>query len=75
MKNKHCDGNEFNFLIGKSIANVEETKLSDGYDMVDGFILTCNDGTIIEITTNAGCGGCSNGWSNFDDLKKTREQS
>lgn len=25
---------------------------------------------IIEIATNEGCGGCSNGWSSFDDLKK-----
>lgn len=70
----HCDGRDFDFLIGKSIIKVEETDVKDKYDdEVDGYILTCNDNTIIEIATNEGCGGCSNGWSSFDELKKLEE--
>ncbi len=61
MNCEHKDGKEFDFLIGKSIINVEEAKVSDGYGMVDGFVLTCGDGTIIEIAINEGCGGCGNG--------------
>lgn len=71
MNNTHKDGKDFDFLIGKSIVKVDKTKVDDGYgDLVDGYILTCKDGTIIEIANNEGCGGCSSGWSNFDDLKK-----
>lgn len=71
MVNEHKDGKDFDFLIGKSIIKVEKKKEEDKYgDIVDCFILTCKDNTIIQITTNAGCGGCDNGWSNFDDLKK-----
>lgn len=73
MNYEHKDGKEFDFLIGKSITNVESAKMSDGYVMVDGFILTCDDGTIIEIATNEGCGGCGNGWSSFDDLIRLQE--
>lgn len=74
MEREHCDGRDFGFLIGKSITKAEETKIKDewGY-FVDGYVLTCDDGTIIEIATNEGCGGCSNGWSSFDDLKKLEE--
>lgn len=76
MKNMHKNGKDFDFLIGKSIIKVDKTKLDDGYgDLVDGYILTCKDGTIIEIANNEGCGGCSNGWSNFDDLKKLEENN
>lgn len=71
MKNEHCDGRDFNFLIGKSIVKVEYKKVKDEYGyLVDGYVLICNDNTIIEIALNEGCGGCSNGWSSFDDLKK-----
>lgn len=74
MKRKHCDGKNFVFLIGKSIAKVEEVKIKDEYDdFVEGYVLNCKDGTIIEIATNEGCGGCGNGWSSFDDLKKLEE--
>lgn len=73
MKCEHKNGDEFDFLIGKSIIKVETAKVSDGYGMVDGFVLTCEDGTIIEIATNEGCGGCGNGWSSFDDLIKLQE--
>ena len=76
MKNEHCDGENFGFLIGKSISKVESKKVKDEYDdLIDGYVLTCNDGTIIEVATNEGCGGCSNGWSNFDDLKKLEENN
>lgn len=75
MKYEHKDGKDFTFLIGKSIIKVEEKQVNDGYDEVDGFILTCKDGTIIEIATNEGCGGCANGWSSFEDLKKLEENN
>ena len=76
MKSKHKDGDEFNFLIGKSIVKVEEGKVKDDCGLVqDGYILTCKDDTIIEIGMNEGCGGCENGWSNFDDLKKLQDNN
>lgn len=71
MKHEHCDGSNFDFLIGKSIIKVEDKKVKDEYGYpADGYILICNDNTIIEIALNEGCGGCSNGWSSFEDLKK-----
>lgn len=71
MKNEHCNGSDFDFLIGKSIIKVEETKVKDEYGCnVDGYILTCSDDTQIIVATNDGCGGCRNGWSSFEDLKK-----
>ena len=76
MKNEHCDGKNFDFLIGKSIKKVEEQKIKDEYGyLVDGYTLTCDDGTIIEVATNAGCGGCGNGWSSFEDLKKLEDNN
>ena len=70
MNKEHKDGKDFTFLIGKSISKVEKKKLKDDYNMtVEGYRLTCKDGTIIDVATNEGCGGCSNGWSSFDDLK------
>lgn len=76
MKFEHKNGKDFDFLIGKSIIKVEKKKLKDEYGYkVDGYILTCKDGTIIEILTNVGCGGCCNGWSDFDDLKKLEENN
>lgn len=73
---KHCDGKDFNFLIGKSIVKVEKTICKDDYDnKVNGYKLTCDDGTIIEIATNEGCGGCSNGWSSFEELIKLQENN
>lgn len=76
MKFEHKDGKDFDFLIGKSIIKVEEKRLKDEYDYeVDGYILTCKDGTIIEVLTNMGCGGCCNGWSSFEDLKKLEENN
>lgn len=70
VKNEHCDGRDFKFLIGKSIIKVEEKKVESGYC---NYVLTCDDGTLIEVTTNEGCGGCDNGWSSFEDLKKLEE--
>ena len=53
---------------------VEDKKLKDKYGYyVDGYVLTCKDGTIIEVELNEGCGGCGNGWSSFEDLKKLEE--
>ena len=74
MKHEHKDGKDFTFLIGKSIMKVEDKKLKDKYGYyVDGYVLTCKDGTIIEVENNEGCGGCGNGWSSFEDLKKLEE--
>ena len=78
MKYEHKDGRDFDFLIGKSIIKVEKQKLKNDdewEDKVDGYLLTCKDGTIIEIATNEGCGGCGNGWSSFEDLKKLEENN
>lgn len=76
MKYEHKDGKDFDFLIGKSIIKVEEKQVKDEYGHnVDGYILTCKDGTIIEIATNEGCGGCGSGWSSFEDLKKLEENN
>lgn len=76
MKYEHKDGRDFDFLIGKSIIKVEEKQVKDEYGYnVDGYILTCKDGTVIEIATNEGCGGCGNGWSSFEDLKKLEENN
>ena len=78
MKTKHYDGDDFDFLIGKSIIKVEEKTLETDYGYKfssEGYVLTCNDGTIIEVATNEGCGGCSNGWSSFDDLKKLEDNN
>lgn len=76
MTNEHKDGKDFDFLIGKSIIKVEEKQVKDEYnEKVDGYVLTCKDETIIEIATNEGCGGCSNGWSSFKDIKKLEENN
>ena len=76
MNKEHCDGKNFGFLIGKSIIKVENKNVEDEYGyLVDGYVLTCNDGTIIEVALNEGCGGCGNGWSSFDDLKKLEENN
>jgi len=75
MKHEHKDGKDFDFLIGKSIIKVEEKQVEDGYSEVDEYVLTCKDGTIIEVATNEGCGGCSNGWSSFENLKKLEENN
>lgn len=70
MNKEHRDGNEFDFLIGKSIIKVEKEET-----YIDIFKLICSDGTIIYIETNDGCGGCGNGWSSFEDLKKLEENN
>lgn len=76
MKNEHRDGRNFDFLVGKSIKKVENERVKDEYGyFVDGYVLTCNDGTIIEVATNEGCGGCGNGWSSFNDLKKLEKNN
>lgn len=76
MEYGHKDGKDFDFLIGKSIIKVEEKQVKDEYGYsADGYVLTCKDGTIIEIAKNEGCGGCSNGWSSFKDLKKLEENN
>lgn len=76
MKYEHKNGRDFDFLIGKSIIKVEEKQVKNEYGYnVDGYILTCKDRTVIEIATNEGCGGCGNGWSSFEDLKKLEENN
>jgi hypothetical protein len=56
---KHCNGMNFDFLIGKSIIKVEEE--NDLNKEEHYFILTCDDGMKIKVTTNNGCYGCDNG--------------
>ena len=73
MENEHRDGNEFDFLIGKSIKKVKYKE--GGMLETTRYILTCNDGTIIEIEPNEGCGGCENGWSSLDDLNKLEKNN
>jgi hypothetical protein len=76
MKYEHRNGEDFDFLIGKSIIKVEEKQVNGKYgDETDGYILTCKDGTIIEVAINEGCGGCGNGWSSFDDLQKLEKNN
>ena len=70
---ENYNGGEFDFLIGKSIKKVTHRLSDDRWDKTDIYSLICDDGTIIEVETNAGCGGCSNGWSYFDDLAKLEE--
>lgn len=73
MNSEHCDGCNFDFLIGKSIKKVTHRMSDDRWYETDIYSLICDDGTVIEVETNAGCGGCSNGWSDFDDLAKLEE--
>lgn len=73
MREVHKNGKDFDFLIGKSISKVETNESIWSLDEYSDYILTCTDGTIIKIVTNEGCGGCSNGWSSFNDLKKLEE--
>lgn len=76
MKYEHKNGSDFDFLIGKSIIKVEEKEVKDEYGYyVDGYILTCKDGIVIEIAKNEGCGGCGSGWSSFEDLKKLEKNN
>lgn len=73
---EHCDGKDFVFLIGKSIVKAEQTICEDDYNIrVNGYVLTCSDGTIIEVAENEGCGGCGNGWSDFRELLKLQENN
>lgn len=77
MEYKNVNGDNFNFLIGKSIVKVEEGRFKERRfgEYVDTYTLTCDDGTIIEVLTNEGCGACCNGWSSFKDLKKLEENN
>ena len=64
MNEEHKNGNEFDFLIGKSIKKVNYTERKGwtaGY-----WELICNDNTKIIVAENEGCGGCGNGWSSID---------
>lgn len=65
MNNKHRDGRNFDFLIGKSIEKVNYRKRK-GYNEAGKWELICKDNTKIIVEENAGCGGCGNGWSSID---------
>ena len=52
------------FLIGKKIVEIKEPSFSS--DEVAFAECVCSDGTILQISTNEGCGGCSNGWSEIN---------
>ncbi|TCX53813.1 hypothetical protein [Dehalobacter sp. 14DCB1] len=51
-------------VLYKKIVEIKE--YGDRYD--DEVILKLNDGTVLKCKTNQGCGGCSNGWSSFQNL-------
>lgn len=48
-------------LIGHRIISAEQFNEMDG-------ALTLDDGTVIEVRANEGCGGCSAGWYNITNL-------
>ena len=64
MKEEHRDGSEFDFLIGKSIKEVNYIERK-GWN-AGKWELICNDNTKIIVEENEGCGGCGNGWSSID---------
>lgn len=73
---RQCDGEGLpKYLIGKSILKVEKVQVNDGYRLVDGYRLICDDNSIIEIAINEGCGGCGNGWSEIDLMKLNENQN
>ena len=55
-----ADGSDFDFLIGQTIVKTRE--------MGDGYELSTANGQIVRVVENEGCGGCSNGWSEFSDI-------
>lgn len=52
------------FLIGKKIVEIKEPNFSNRE--VAFAECVCSDGTILQISTNEGCGGCRNGWSDIN---------
>lgn len=73
---KAIDGEELaDKLIGKKIIKVEECRCEDTYSKADGYRLYCEDGTILEVAKNEGCGGCDNGWSEIDLLELNNNKS
>lgn len=56
-------------LIGKRIVRAEQGDFETprGYTKASGR-LTLDDGTVILVAPNEGCGGCSNGWYQLDHL-------
>ena len=55
-----ADGSDFDFLIGQTIVKTRETE--------DGYELSTANGQIVRVVENEGCGGCSDGWSEFSDI-------
>lgn len=45
-------------LVGKSVISVEND------------VMTLSDGTEVHVLPNEGCGGCSSGWYQLDELNK-----
>lgn len=62
---------DFDALIGKKIVKVTD----NGRLPADGNVyrLHCSDGTVILVKENIGCGGCTNGWSDFSEIKKLED--
>ncbi len=48
-------------MIGKTIASVEQTDEQTG-------VVTLDDGTVLTLEGNEGCGGCSEGWYSLTHL-------
>jgi hypothetical protein len=66
---KHFDSRDLyeelkDLLIGRKIIDVQDNKRS--YHGSDSYSLYLNNGYVIIIETNTGCGACCSGWSEFD---------
>ena len=66
MSEKELD---FDYLVGKKIL---EVKRMGNYD-AEHYGLLLDNGEILVVAENEGCGGCGNGWSSIDllELKTT----
>lgn len=56
-------------LFGRRIVKAEETskRLGDTWYSAEG-VITLDDGTVLYVGGNEGCGGCSSGWYNLTNI-------
>ena len=53
-------------LVGRKVVAVEQR--TNGYGDEKVGVVTLDDGTILILEGNAGCGGCSSGWYDLEEL-------
>lgn len=53
-------------IIGKSIIKIKTLNETEEGHLYSQLILVLNDGTELIIDSNQGCGGCYNGWFEYD---------